>query len=248
MTERRQSPLTQVDLNPQGCHSDVRIDSLASAPMFAGLSVDELHDINARVRTRHLDAGEAVYHQGDIADRMFVLAAGAVKSVRLTADGGTTLLEVAGPGDYIGAVPALGSETYGDSVWTVSPTCLLGLDPAEYESVMETYPTVAMATLKVVSGQLSQARQSVHMLAGAPLGERLAGVVLHLADKAGRPWKNGVLIDMPLGRDDLAAMVGAASESVSRLLSAWRRDGIIDSGRKWIAVLDRPGLEALGSA
>jgi CRP-like cAMP-binding protein len=54
-----------------------------------------------------------------------------------------------------------------------------------------------------------------------------------------------VLIQMPLSRQDLAAMTGATTETVSRVMSQFRKRGLIRSGRQWIAIADRPGLSAV---
>ena len=122
------------------------------------------------------------------------------------------------------------------------------LSADDFDAIMERFPAVARATLRGVSRRLSQAQQAVHLLAGEPLEQRLAAMLLLIADKMGRPWDGGILLDVPLTREDLASMTGAAPESVSRLLSGWRREGLIDSGRRWIAVRDLKALHALRDA
>lgn len=166
-------------------------------------------------------------------------------ATRLSADGRETLLDLLGPGDFLGALPALGQEKYSDSAWTLTPACLLGLEAHAYTAIMEQFPSVAMATLKGVSRRLTESQQAVHLLSGAPLEQRLAATLLLLAAKVGEPWDGATLLQVPLSRDDLAAMTGAATESVSRLLSAWRRQGLIETGRRWIAIRDRAALADL---
>lgn len=218
---------------------------LSRAPLFAGLTHRELAEVDRRCHVHGFVAGEAVYHAGSPANRVYVVASGAVKTVRPGSDGRETVLDLCGPGDPLGAVPELGEDRHADSAWTLTPSCLLGLSSQEYAQLMEDIPAVALATLKAVSRRLSESRQAVHLLAGAPLPQRLAAMLLLLADKVGREWEDGVLIDVPLARDDLASMAGAATESVSRLLSAWKRAGLIDSGRRWIAIEDDVALRAL---
>ncbi|MFU8841189.1 MAG: helix-turn-helix domain-containing protein [Nitriliruptoraceae bacterium] len=60
-----------------------------------------------------------------------------------------------------------------------------------------------------------------------------------LADRLGIDQGERILIDVPLARDDLASMSGCASETVSRSLAMWSREGIIETGRRWVA-LRRP--------
>lgn len=245
MSDRRRIPLTDLTTDVHSCDPEVRLRMLGRVPLFADLSASELTQVDRRFRAFGFEANEAIYRAGEPARRMYVVATGAAKAIRPGAEGRKTLLDLCGPGDFLGAVPALGEEVYPDWAWALSPSCLLGVDAEEYTAIMEQFPAVAMATLKGVSRRLSEAQRAVHLLAGAPLEQRLAAIVLLLADKAGRPWEGGTLLDVPLSREDLASMAGAATESISRLLSRWRRQGLVDSGRRWIAVRDRAALAAL---
>ncbi len=245
MSERRRNPLTNPTPDPHLCSPDMRLRMLGRVPMFADLDSDDLAQVDRHCRAYAFEAGAAIYRAGAPANRMYVVATGAAKTIRPGKDGREVLLDLCGPGDFLGAVPALGQEIHAEWAWALTPSCLLGLDAAEYTAIMEEFPSVAMATLKGVSRRLTQAQHAVHLLAGAPLEQRLAATLLLLVDKLGRPWEGGTLLDVPLTREDLAAMTGAATESVSRLLSGWRRLGVIDSGRRWIAVRDLPALAAL---
>jgi CRP-like cAMP-binding protein len=73
---------------------------------------------------------------------------------------------------------------------------------------------------------------------------RLAYTLLKLAEKFGQPKELGLLIQVPLSRDDLAEMAGTTTETASRVMSQFQKDGLIDSGRGWVAVTNRDGLEA----
>jgi CRP-like cAMP-binding protein len=55
----------------------------------------------------------------------------------------------------------------------------------------------------------------------------------------------GVLIEVPLGREDLAAMTGTTTETASRVMSQFQKDGLIETGRQWVALKDHVRLELL---
>lgn len=233
------------EANPHACTPAVRLHVLGMVPMFQGLNAAELAQVDARCRVRAFQSGDAVYHTGEDASRMYVVATGAVKVLRPAADGRHTMLDLCGPGDFLGAVPALGQRTYSDSAWAITATCLLGFDAGEFSTILQEFPPVALATLQGVSRRLSAAQESVHLLSGAPLEQRLAAMMLLLLEKVGGPWEGGILLRVPLTREDIAAMVGATAESVSRIFSVWRKSGIIESGRRWIAVHDESALKQL---
>lgn len=214
---------------------------LGRVPFFAGLSSRELETLNRRLRTEGFGTDQPVYHAGTDADRLFVVATGAVKTTRMSLDGRESIIDVLGPGDFFGTLPALGTERYTDSAWALSPCCLLVMGTAEFDWILGEFPAVAPAALKAVSERLARTQAALHR-SGADVEQRVASILLDLADKLGAEWKEGVLVHAPLSRDDLAALTGARTETVSRVMSRWRRAGIIDSGRRWVSIRDPDAL------
>lgn len=240
---RRSNPLTISTISVHHCTPAVRLEMLAKVPLFADLSATELKEVDRRCTAEGFTSGDAIYQEGQAANRFYVVASGAAKVLKLSPDGRQTMLDLCGPGDFLGSVPALGEETYSDSAWALTPSCILGLGTQDFTEIIEQFPAVALATLRGVSRRLSDSQRAVHMLTGAPLEQRLAATLLLLAEKVGRPWQNMTLLDVPLTREDTASMSGAATESVSRILSDWKRQNLIDSGRRWIAIRDVAALE-----
>jgi CRP-like cAMP-binding protein len=74
---------------------------------------------------------------------------------------------------------------------------------------------------------------------------RVAHAVLRLVDKAGKREANGVRIDFPITRQDIAEMTGTTLHTVSRIISAWEAKGLVDGGRQKLIVRDREALSLL---
>jgi CRP/FNR family transcriptional regulator, nitrogen oxide reductase regulator len=246
--DRRRVPLTVPTAGPHACPPDVRIQVLGKVPFFAGLDHDELHQVDDRCRVRGLTAGEPLYLEGQPAGNFYVVATGILKTTRLNPDGRETMFDLLVPGDFLGTYPTQGVDHYLDSAWAVTPACVLVLDSRDFTAILQRFPAVTLATLSAVSARLSQAQDAVHRLSAAPVEQRLAATLLLIADKTGDPWQGGTLLQVPLSREDLASMIGARTETVSRVLSAWRADGLIETGRRWVAIKDVPGLQALRDA
>lgn len=245
MTPRRKTPILLPTIEPHLCTPAVRLQALGKVPLFEGLEEAELAVVDTQCHVQDFSAGDAIYHTGGAASQFYVVANGLVKATRFNADGHETLLDILGSGDFLGALPALGPHEYTDTAWAMTPLCLLGLDAGAFQTIMDQFPSVARATLRGVSHRLTESQEAVHLLSGASLEQRLASTLLLLAAKNGTSWDGGTLVQVPLSRDDLAAMTGAATESVSRLLSTWRRAGIIETGRRWIAICNNEALETL---
>lgn len=247
MATHRRSPVSSESLDPHVCTPDVRRQVLAHVPFFSQLTHDQIHDIDQRCRVEDFAVGEAVHHAGQTARRLWVVATGTAKLVRPTADGTEVLLDVLRPGDFFGALPVLGTQTYPDSVWPLTPLCVLSLDTETFDGILDTYPSVARAGLTVMAGRLDQAQRHIHRIASATAEQRIAGVLSALAERAGTRRRGTTLIDVPLSRDDLAGMTASASETVSRVLAKLQRDDVIDAGRRWVAVRDLDRLQALAT-
>lgn len=242
---QRRTPLSVHHHDAASCTVDVRHRALGRVPFFADLSEDDLAGVDRRCRVEDHAAGAAVFHAGDPATSLYVVATGTAKVVRPSLDGTEVLLDIARPGDFFGVLPSLGVETYADSAWALTPLCVLALDGAAFEEVLDEHPSVARAGLRVVAQRLDQAQSHIHAMAAATSEQRVAGALVMLAGRVGVPRSNGLLLDLPLSRDDLASLTGTASETVSRVLARLQRDGLIDSGRRWIAIVDLPALEEL---
>ena len=241
---RRRVPIDFPETDPHTCSPAMRLEVLGLAPLFSMLDADGPAQVDRHCRAHGYSTGDPVYHAGDVAaNRLYVVATGNIKTIRSAADGHETLLDILGPGDLLGSLPALDQEHYAESAWTLTPACVLGFDAEEFASVMAVFPAVTMAALKVVSGRLSESQEAVHLLSGASLEQRLAATLLLLAAKVGVPWDGATLLQLPLSRDDLATTTGATTESMSRLMSRWHREGLIETGRQWTAIRDQSALE-----
>lgn len=223
----------------------MRLDVLSRAPYFAGLPPEAIEAIDARMGVRGYDVDTPIHRVGQSATHLYVLAAGKVKLIRPTLEGDNVLIDVLTPGDLFGSAAALGHATYPDTAHALTVACALSISAGDFRAVLTEHPRVALAVLDDVTHRLEQAHTVVRRLASGTVEHRVAATLLALADKVGESRGNGVLLQLPLTRPDLAAMTGTTTESVSRTLSRLRRDGIIDTGRRWVAIVDRERLAAL---
>lgn len=235
-------PSTSHAIDSGGCTIEHRLEVLRAVPFFRHLSLDELQPINDRFQSRAFAGQQAIYTAGTPAERLYVVAHGKVKLVRHTVRGQDVLLDIVGPGELFGSLAALGDREYTDAAQAQSSACVLSIDSADFEMILERSASVALAVLKVVAGRLQEAHEAISQISTMPVEVRVAAALVKLAEKLGVESAEGVLIQSPLSRQDLAAMVGATVESVSRVMSEFRRQGLIAGGRGWVAVRDMATL------
>src|SRR3546814_20699202 len=85
-----------------------------------------------------------------------------------------------------------------------------------------------------MAARLERAQSHIHAIATATSEQRVAAALVMLAERTGTPRKGSILLDVPLSRDDLASLTGTVSETVSRVLAQLRRDGVIETVRRWV--------------
>jgi CRP-like cAMP-binding protein len=244
---RRSTPLARSCEVPHSCPRPLRLDVLTHAPYFSGLGSGEIARIDARMMVKGYDEGEVVYRAGAPATHLFILATGRVKVLRPSLDGSDVLVDVIMPGDMFGSVAALGDSTYPDTAEALTVSCALRISAADFKQVLTEHPRVALAVLEDVAGRLEQAHRTVRTLSGGTVEQRVASTLLALADRLGERRAEGLLLQLPLTRADLAAMTGTSTESVSRTLSRFRERGLVDTGRRWTALLDRDALARIAA-
>ena len=228
----------------------MRMQILAQIPLFTGLSEDELDGIDKRMISLSWAEGDQLYTAGEPADHLYVLAAGQAKAFHSAPNGQDTIVDILAPGDLFGGLSVLGRPIYGETAEALVTTCALRIETSVFREVLLEHPQIALRVIDDVTSLLGGARSAASQHAGTTVAQRVATALLRLEAKFGQHGASGdgTLIQLPLTRADLAGMTGSTPESVSRVMSRLRKDGIIDSGRRWTSILDRDRLAAVAAS
>ena len=240
---RRTIPLAEVTL-PHHCPRPVRMPVLDRSPYFHDLGAEALDRIDRRMRTSTWAAEEVIYRAGEPAGTLYVVADGRVRISQLTAAGTQTVTDILGPGDMFGAMSSLGEPHHLQTATALVGSCTLRIGQEAFREVMVENPTVGLRVVDDLAARLSRAETDIGGQGTDTVEQRVARALLRLADKLGKDrGAQGLLLEVPLSRADLAGLARSTPESVSRVMRRWKKAGIIDSGRRWTAVLDRALLE-----
>lgn len=219
---------------------------LRQVRLFAGLAPHELAAIDRRLVPQCWAAGAPLYGADDPAQHLFVLTAGEVRLSRTESGGATVATGDVLPGRIFGAISSRGGRTYGETAEAVLPSRALRMDLAAFRTTLREHPDIALLVLDDIAERLARSRAGAVHRATDTVTQRVASCLLRLADTEGQPRAGvGTLVQGPLSRTDLAELAGTSPEAVDRVLARLRTDGIIESTRRWTAVLDRRRLEAI---
>ncbi|NWG18854.1 MAG: Crp/Fnr family transcriptional regulator [Chloroflexi bacterium] len=221
-----------------------RINLLRNIPVFARLN-DEHHALlAANLGTQSFAQGEIVFHQGSLGNALYIIVNGQVRIFTLSEAGQELTVSIFRSGDFFGELALLDGLPRSASAQAMCATTTLTLYRAAFLHIINACPPIAAAILEVMAARLRQSTTYAEQLAGLSATERIVQHLVRLAQRHGVTDGTTTLIDLRLTQDGLASISGTTRETVNRVLSALRDQGLVQLERARIRVLDLPRLRA----
>jgi CRP-like cAMP-binding protein len=213
--------------------------------LFQNLPGSALEEIRNAGQIRSVPKGEYFFLQGDPAERLFLLLNGRLKLTQVNPDGQQILLRAIGPSNLFGAVALAQMDGYPVSAEAMEDSAALSWPKADLMPFVMRYPQMALNAIQMMANHTQEFQERFRQLATEQVERRLAHTMLRLASQAGKKIETGVLIDLPLTRQDLAEMSGTTLYTVSRLLTQWESQGLVIADRGRIVIRYPHGLVSL---
>lgn len=234
---------TAGDASTEFCSHEKQDCQYCEAKLYAGLSGKQVRELRGRLGFCHSGPREILFRAGDPSEYLYVVREGQVKLTRTDIDGHEHLLNLVGPGYFLG-FDAIGNSSHSYSAETLTPTVFCRIKHDDIVWLLAEAPKVSLNILLAVNEQLAQARNMIRALGQKTAIEKVAALLLSLypPDVAGRSDKARAL---HLSRQEMAEILGLTVETVSRIMAELRRQGIINAPRGRIVVSARARLQAL---
>jgi len=213
--------------------------------LFAKMGDNELDKLVSYATSRRIPQGESIFEQGDDAVSFYLLLYGRLKVNQVTSDGQQIIVRMVHPGDLFGFAKALQRNDYPGTAMAVTESIVLGWPTELWDYFVEQNPGLAMNAIQTIGKRLEEAHTRIREMSTEEVERRVAHVVLRLAQKAGKKEENGIRIDFPITRQDIAEMTGTTLHTVSRILSGWEAKGFVLGGRQKLTVTDALGIRKL---
>lgn len=186
-----------------------------------------------------------VYSQGDLVDGLYILLDGAVKEVSHSEDEGCLqFVRLVGPGEILGAGELFSNAVHTLSAVTLCQTSLAWFAQADMHKIVTQYPSVLLWIMESLARQLGGLRAALVGMVYVDSAARLTRKLVEVAERFGKRTPQGVVIDLKLSRDEWAALVGMAPETVSRVLHDLERRGWIALEGRRIWLLNEEKLQS----
>ena len=230
------------DLSPRKTLPRLDESLLTHLPPFSKLEKREIRTILDQATSRRYDEGVAIFDEGAPAERFFMLLDGYVRVVRVTPTGEQVTALHIPAGQLLGIAKAIGRETYPATAMTATESIVLSWPTRLWDGFVADYDGFATETYKTVGDRMGEIHNRVMEMATQQVEQRVANALLRLINQTGRKVSDGIEIDFPITRQDLSELTATTLHTASRLLSAWERQGLVQSKRKRIKVLDPHAL------
>jgi CRP-like cAMP-binding protein len=211
---------------------------VAHLPLFAGLAADELDALLKEARAVRHPKDSNVFEEGEEAHSLFVLLHGHVRAEKSTPDGQQIVVRYVSAGEVFGVAQAIGLKHYPATAVAAVDSVSLAWPASAWPRLVAQHPSLATNTLRTVGNRLQEAHVRVMEMTTEEVERRIAHTLLRLAKQAGRKVESGIEIDFPISRQDVAEMTGTTLHTVSRILSSWEGQGLVESGRQRIVLRD----------
>lgn len=224
-----------------GCESCI----LRTHPLFRHLKEEEIREISFNKITESHKRGSLIYQEGNRMKGFYCVQSGIIKIFKTGFDGKEQIIRFAKPGDLMGYRSVVSNEPACTSTEVLEDSVLCHIPTSILLHLVKTNGDFAVELMKLTCKELGEANTYLTDIAQKTVKERLAEVLLNLDREFGISEEG--MLQISLTREELANLVGTATESIIRLLSEFRNERLIELQGRKIKILDRPGLKYIAS-
>ncbi|HXC31657.1 MAG TPA: Crp/Fnr family transcriptional regulator [Verrucomicrobiae bacterium] len=215
------------------------------ARLFCNLSPAPLHRLAEITSSATYPKGASLFVEGQQARGVFILCAGHVKLSTSSADGRTLILRIAEPGDLLGLPATISGRPYEVTADVIEPTQANFISREDFLNFLREYGEVAVRVAQELSDSYQSALAEMRTIGlSRSAREKLARFVLDWS--AQHPSENGaVKFNLTLTHEEIAQMIGASRETVTRLFADFKRKSVLQIKGASVTITDKRGLEQL---
>lgn len=210
--------------------------------IFCGLNLDELKDITKHKVLNHYKKGQTLFVQGNPPYGMYCVSKGNIKISQISIDGKESIVRIATAGDVVGHRSLLTEKYYNATATALQDSEVCFIDKKYILKLIQEKPSVAANLITKLSRDLGSAEHRISSFYQKNVRERLAEFLLLLKESYGVKTHEGIYLDIKLTREEMASIIGTASETLIRFMSELKQEGYIEQSGKKIFITDEEGL------
>lgn len=221
------------------------ISTLKSSTIFNALTSVDIDELAKVSHMAYAERGETIWFRGDQVDFFGLVGSGFVKMVRSFSTGQEATAEIMGPGQLFGLLGVIDGQGCPLVARSVCHCWYLKIPKDKISPIYEERVVFKDQLMRRTTQRFRQTTDVLAKMSSGRVEERIALVLVLLSESYGRKGEDGLDIQVPLTRQDIAEMAGTTVESTIRTMSAWQKQGMIKSDHMIITILDEHALEDL---
>lgn len=217
-----------------------RLALLRSVPLFASLNERNLTRLVEDFRLREYSRDEIIFRQGDESREVYIVLKGKIRIFKISPSGNETSIDIFSTNDLIGEFAALDNQPRSASAKAIDAVALLTMSQDQFLYHLETIPELALSLARLLAQKLRWTASFAESVAQFDAAGRLLHILIFYVERYGEELEAGkrYRMELSLNQTDLASMVGARREWINRLLSDWRKRGLLEYDRGVITIHD----------
>jgi CRP/FNR family transcriptional regulator, cyclic AMP receptor protein len=213
--------------------------------MFCNFAPEALAEFDSLGLPVTFEPGDQVYAEGSLVESVYVLCTGRVKLSAVSQQGKTLILKIALPGDVLGLAAAISSQRHEVTAEAIGPVEVKAVAKAEFVRFLAKHGEASLHAAQALSQECLTSFYDVRRLAlSSSMAGRLAGMLLEWARVPAR-GEVSMRFTMALTHEELASLIGTSRETVTRLISRFKRENLIQVHGATMHILAPEKLEKL---
>lgn len=218
---------------------------LEDHPLFEGMNPAMAVELSALADRRTIRADQTIFHEGSSVDGLYILINGMLSIYRVSLDGQQQLIGILGPGELAGEMALFSDNRRSASATAVVDCELAYIDRNRFFQFADQYPPLYRSLIEVLVRRLNQTNRAFAQNQFLPVSGQVAAVLVKLAENIGHMDGAEISINYRITHREIASMIGAARENVSRVLNQLKRDGHISTTDGKFVIQDLPRLKKI---
>src|SRR6059058_1218285 len=216
--------------------------------LFCNMAASAIAAVDAIKFTGVYPKGSLLFVEGEMPRGIFILCSGRAKLTTSSSEGKTLIVKIAEVGEVLGASATILGKAYEVSAETIEPSQVNFIKREDFLKLLNSHADACMHTAQQLSEKYHSAQREIRSLGLAQTtSEKLAKLLLDWCDAGGEETARGVRLKVLLTHEEIAQMIGTTRETVTRLLSDFKRKKIIDVKGSSVFILGKDALENMVS-
>jgi len=221
---------------------------LMKVPIFSSFSEDEVKEIQPYLIRQKFRKKEDIFSEGDPPEWFYILMTGKVKITKLSQDGREIIIELISPPDFFGGFAVMKGFPYPANAIAMEDSDILKISRPNLLKIIDRFPNIMYEITSSLGERTREFHDTLKNIALDRVESRIAALLLKLADKIGEKKNDeSIFIDMRLTKQDIAEMVGTTVETTIRVMSRFKRSGLVSDDSGKIIIRDIEKLKSVVS-